>query len=660
MLHLLKRRSFGAMTLCQFLGAFNDNAFKMVVLFLVTATAATETAAGGLPAWVESSFLASLGQALPTTLFALPFVIFGPITGAFADRLSKSLIIKFANLLEIMVMGGATLAFAFASYDGLMLVMFMMGTQSAIFGPSKYGVIKELVGAKDLGPANALIQSSTMIAILGGNVVGGWFAEYLEGQLWMAGIWYMGFATLGWIVSLRIEKLPAADAGRDLSWNPWVEFRNHWRATDGNVHLIRAIYASAFFYLMATIFVMVVIAYGVQTLGLEKTQVSLLNAFTIFGIVGGAMLAGRLSKGRTEGGLIPLGLILMAVSVLLVQLAPSSANLVRLSLFGMGFGSGLFTIPIRCLIQGLPAEEHRGGVQGLAETMDFVGILLGGGVFYIYDKVWELTPPQMFLVSGLVVAGFAALTLMLTVEFAVRLVLLIFTNTIYRLRTRGVGHVPSSGGALLVSNHVTFVDAILIAAASPRPVRFLMYRDFFDIFGVGWFARKMRAIPVSSADSSREKLAALRTAAQAAADGEIVCIFAEGSITRTGSMLPFARGLERIAKRAGVPIVPVGLDRLWGSIFSYEGGRFLWKRPHRLPYPVDLLFGTPLPADTPAHEVRNHIQELIAQARTERSQARGSLAWRFVKSAKVNARHTAVVDGSGARTSYRKLLISSL
>jgi acyl-[acyl-carrier-protein]-phospholipid O-acyltransferase/long-chain-fatty-acid--[acyl-carrier-protein] ligase len=267
----------------------------------------------------------------------------------------------------------------------------------------------------------------------------------------------------------------------------------------------------------------------------------------------------------------------------------------------------------------------------------------------------------MFLAGGALVGAFAIATLVVTAEYFVRLVLLAVTNTVYRVDCRGAQHLPDHGGALLVCNHVSFIDAVLIASVSARPVRFLMYRDLFELPLIGWFARRMGAIPISSRDGSEARDAALQAAADAAAGGELVCIFAEGAITRTGSLLGFASGLEQIAARSGVPIVPVALDRLWGSIFSFHrGGRFFWKRPLRLPYPVDVSVGAPLPSSTVAAEVRARIQELIADLRRERRGRRGSLAWRFLHSARRHGRRTAIVDGTGMRLSYRDLLLRAL
>ncbi len=664
MFGLLKLRSFGAMTLAQFLGAFNDNAFKQVIVLLATAVAAG-AGPGEAMDWVVQHPLGGQlvdwlsPQAIPPFLFALPFVAFGPLTGSLADRISKSRIIQAANLLEIAVMTLATLAFWLEDYGVLLGAVFLMGTQSALFGPAKYGSIQEMVGKKELSRANALIQSSTMVAVLAGVFLGGVFRDQLGERLWMAGIGYIGFATLGWLCSLRIEPLQAAAPKRQLNWNPISELRSHWKATEGNRHLVLSIWASSFFYLMAASFLVVIPTYG-RWLGLTDTHTSILSAMPGLGIILGAIIAGRVSGDRVEGGLIPLGLLGMAGSLLAVSLDPTDTSHVRLCLFGMGTFSGIFTIPIRCLIQSLPKEDQRGSVQGLAEVMDFIGILAATPLFILWDKGLGLTPPQMFMAGGIIMGLGALASVILAGEFLVRLGLLALTHSLYRLRVSGIENLPERGGALLVANHVTFVDGMLVAATAGRPVRFLMYRDYFDLPVVGGFMRRMGAIPVSSGDSPEEKKRALGAAVEAARSGSLVCIFAEGSITRTGTMLPFARGLEVIARGAQVPIIPVGLDRLWGSVFSFERGRFFWKLPHRVPYPVDVIVGTPLPPATPAGEVRNAISEAIATKRSLRDGRPGSLAWRMIVSAKLNARRTAVVDARGTRLTYRQLLRQAL
>lgn len=237
----------------------------------------------------------------------------------------------------------------------------------------------------------------------------------------------------------------------------------------------------------------------------------------------------------------------------------------------------------------------------------------------------------------------------------VRAVLLAALHTVYRIRVRGLENLPA-GGALLVANHLSFVDALLVGAALPRHVLFLMHRSFFAMPVIGGFARTMGALPVASEDTPEAKADALAHAAQRAAAGELVCIFAEGAISRSGALLPFARGLERIATVANVPIVPVALDRVWGSIFSFSGGRVFWKWPARIPYPIDVAIGAPLPPTSESWRVRDAVQLAVARGREERAARTRSLAYRFLRSARRYARRPAIADSTGVRWTYRELL----
>jgi len=395
---LLRHRSFGALTAAQFLGAFNDNAFKALVLFLAASLGKEHP----LP-WVAHSQLAQVfGQALPQTLFALPFVVLGPITGSLADRVSKTRIVWWANALEILVMGFACLAFSLQNYTLLMATVFGMGAQSALFGPAKYGIIKELVGQKDLARANSLTQSATMLAILSGAVTGGFLAQNFGGRLWKAGVVYVALAMVGWLISLRMQRTPAYDPTRVVSLNPWRSVRGHWAATGTDRILKRAILSSSFFYMMASLFMQIVIAYGAWR-QLPDALTASLHAMTGLGVILGAWAAGRICGDGVEGRLIPSGLLVLASSTLLVVLLPDSMIAMRISLVAMGFGSGLFTIPIRCLIQGRPQAKRRGSIQGLAEVMDFVGILMAGPIFWVMDKGLELSPPTMYGAGGALV-----------------------------------------------------------------------------------------------------------------------------------------------------------------------------------------------------------------------------------------------------------------
>jgi acyl-[acyl-carrier-protein]-phospholipid O-acyltransferase/long-chain-fatty-acid--[acyl-carrier-protein] ligase len=651
MWQLIRReRSFRALISTQFLGAFNDNAFKQLVLLMIV---------GGSVSWVrEHPMAVAYGQALPSALFSLPFVLFGALTGSLADRVSKVMVIRGANLMEVAIMVGALGAFLSQSYVLLLVCVLLMGLQSAIFGPSKYGVIPELINEKDISRGNALIQVTTFLAIILGVVVGGQLLESFGDNLVVPGGAYVLFAALGYVISLRIKRTPAQDPSRPLNWNLFAELRNHWRAVSGDKVLVLSVWASSLFYLVAACLMLVVNAYG-SWLGLSDGGIALSNAMIALGIVIGSVLAGKISGDRIETGLIPLGLGGIATSLFAMQASPENVTFFRCCLVSIGIFSGLFSIPIRGLLQTRPHESSRGAVLGLSETVDFTGILMASGVYYLFEKVLDLSPPEMCMVLATLVLLFLCGSLFYTAQFAIRLGLLLLVRCLYRVRVEGHEHVPAEGGALLVCNHVSLVDGMLVAASLPREPRFLMYTPFFKVPVLGWFAKRMGVIPVSSGDSPEEKRDSLKAASAAAAGGDLVCIFAEGAVTRSGAMLGFARGLERIAGEAGVPIVPIALDRLWGSLFSFESGKVLFKRPQRIPYPVDMLIGEALPHDSAAWEVRNAVAERLAIHQSARAGPWGHLGRRLLLSAKEAGRRAALVTVDGI-WSHRRLLTEAL
>ncbi|MEL6430856.1 MAG: MFS transporter, partial [Planctomycetota bacterium] len=601
MLGLLKQRSFGFLVGSQLLGAFNDNAFKQLVLLLTV----TATTADAVP-WIRDSGLAvaadgSNQQWLPATLFGLPFVLLCSFTGSLADRFSKSRIIKIANALEIAVMACALGAFALESYAALLGVVFLMGAQSALFGPSKYGILPELVGTRNLSGANAIVQTSTTLAILGGVVLGGFLSGAFAHALWIPALVYVALASVGWLVSLPIEHQPAHAPDRPLRVNPFGAIPSQWRETVRVPRLLVCVLGSAFYYFVGALMLLLVNEYGIHVLELTKEQTSLLLAPVIVGIAAGAFLAGKLSGPRIEGGLVPLGLLGMVASLLAIHVAPLSTGWVGSCLGALGLFSGIFCLPIRTLVQVLPRDEARGSVIGLSQVFDFVGILSAGPAFKAMQS-GGLGAGAMFTAVALLCLAAFLVSLRFAAHFTVRFVVWVLAHTLYRVKARGLEHLPARapggrGGALLVANHVSFVDAVLIAAVAGRDVRFLMFRGFFETPLLGWFARKMGAIPVSSSDSRAEKDQALAQAAALARDGALVCIFAEGAITRTGHVMPFASGMEKIARAAVVPVLPVALDRLWGSIFSFSGGRVFTKLPRQIPYKVDVAVGAPLGSD---------------------------------------------------------------
>jgi acyl-[acyl-carrier-protein]-phospholipid O-acyltransferase/long-chain-fatty-acid--[acyl-carrier-protein] ligase len=382
--------------------------------------------------------------------------------------------------------------------------------------------------------------------------------------------------------------------------------------------LALAVLGNGYFLFLATLLQAAILRYGKDLLALNDTQNSYLQAAVAAGIGIGALAAGFLSRDKIELGLVPLGSIGLVTMSAIMSGAGLSFHQVLLSLILLGMAGGCFIVPIGALIQYRPAPAVRGGVIAAANWLSWAGAFAAAGVDYLLSSVAGISPSGVFLImAGITLAG-AIYVLILLPAALLRFVLWLLTITIYRIKVLGRDNIPEKGGALFVCNHLSLVDALLVQASTDRPIRFLMDRDWYNKPWLHPFAKLLDVIPVSTTSSPRELLHSLREARETVERGHVVCIFAEGQITRTGNLLPFRRGLEKIMQGSdgtvNAPIIPVHLDNLWGSIFSYERGRFLWKLPHTIPYPVIVSYGQPLPADSHAAEVREAVQALHPDA----------------------------------------------
>jgi acyl-[acyl-carrier-protein]-phospholipid O-acyltransferase/long-chain-fatty-acid--[acyl-carrier-protein] ligase len=378
------------------------------------------------------------------------------------------------------------------------------------------------------------------------------------------------------------------------------------------------------------------------------------------GIGLGSMAAGWLSDNKIEYGLIPLGSIGMTVTGLILGLTHPALIGSAALLGALGFFAGFFAVPVNALIQHRPSEQNKGGIIAAANLLSFVGIALSSGVYFVFTAFIHLDPRGVIVAASCITAAGTIYVLFLLPEWFGRLILFFITRSIYRVKVLGRDNFPAKSGALLVCNHMSFVDAALLIAATDRPIRFIMYQGIYDQPFIKPFAKMGRAIPISSEQHPREMLHSLKIASEALRNDEIVCIFAEGQITRTGQLLPFRRGLERIMKGVEVPIIPVSLDGVWGSVFSFERGRFLWKLPRCVPARVTVSFGSPMPPTSTAIEVRAAVQELQAEAFETRKPHMQTLDRAFVRTARQHPTQFFMADGRTPRVSFASALSKTL
>ncbi|HEX9045685.1 MAG TPA: acyl-[ACP]--phospholipid O-acyltransferase [Verrucomicrobiae bacterium] len=630
-------KGFWALIVTQFQGAFSDNVVKNLVVF-VALFGTTMTLAE------KNSYGETIGA-----LFSLPFILFSMAGGFLADRFSKRSVMLGVKTFELLIMVVVFAGLWSWNKNLLLASVFLMGTHSAIFGPSKYGSLPELLPEKRLSWGNGILELGTFMAIILGTVAAAVMSEQFRGRQWLSGVVLIALAAIGFVSCLGITRIPAADPRKKFDPNFPAEIWRQLRTMRGDRPLWLALLGNTYFNFLGMLLLLNLFFYGSETLHVSETRIGLLNVALALGIGLGSVAAGHLSGGKIEYGLVPLGAF--GLSIFSASLARSTVTLnesfALLAL--LGFSGGFFIVPVAALLQHRPSRETKGQVLATANWLSFIGVFLASGAHWLLAQKLALSPRGVFLVGGILTLLGAIYVLWLLPDSLLRFVLWCVTNSVYRIRVVGRDNIPSKGGALFVCNHLSFADALLLIASTDRPIRFLMYKGIYENRWIKPFARILNAIPVSSEQRPRELIHALQTASDALCNGEVVCIFAEGQITRIGQLLPFQRGFERIMKNVEAPIIPVALDGVLGSPTSFERGKMVRRFPERLPHPVTVSFGAPLPPTASHVEVRETVQELIADAWQFRRERMDPMPRNFVRSARRHPRRFFMADAtSGA------------
>lgn len=644
--HSARPGSFWSLFVVQFQNAFSDNVLKFLTTFIII----------GLGFSIEKR-----DKLVPFVgfVFALPFVLFSMTGGYLADRFSKRNVVIGIKLAEIGIMSLALIGLWGQHVPLLISVIFLMSTHSAFFGPSKYGLLPELLEEKELSWGNGIISLGTFIATISGTVVAGKLSDHFGKNQMASGLILIGLAMFGLATATTIRRLPAANPTKKFQLNIFSELMAQVGTIRADRVLTLAILGNTFLWFLAALFQPTILFYGKDILRLTDTQSSYLQAALAIGIGVGSLAAGYLSGKKIEYGLVPLGALGLSLFGGLLARSHLSFNAVAVNLSLLGFSAGFYAVPITALIQHRPDHANKGGVIAASAFLSWVGIMLASVVYFAF--VWlELTPPQIFLVGALFTLAGTIYILKILPDAFLRLVLWLLTHTLYRIKVIGRDNIPEKGGALFVCNHISHVDALLLLASTDRQVRFIMFKDIYEKPWVKPLARMMRVIPISSGQRPREMIASLKTATENIRNGEVVCIFAEGQITRIGQMLPFRRGFERIMKDLNAPIIPIALDGMWGSIFSFEKGRFVWKFPREIPYPVTVNFGKPLPSTATPFEVRQAVQELLTEAWPQRRKRMKTVHRNFVSTARRHPFQFAMADQQAEKVSFGATLSKTL
>ncbi|HEY2990692.1 MAG TPA: acyl-[ACP]--phospholipid O-acyltransferase [Candidatus Binatia bacterium] len=633
----------------QFLGALNDNVFKIIVSLRA---ADLGLSSGG------SAYLSLVGA-----VYILPFFLFSGYAGHLADVLSKRAVLVATKVFEIAAMALGVVAFLSGRFEFLLAVLFLLALHSTFFSPAKYGILPEMLPEKELSRANGLLEMSTFMAIILGITAGSLtFAAWKDHLEWI-GLLLTVIAVAGTLTSFGIPKVAPSGARKKFRLDPWAEIRSGVKHLRADRTLWLTVIGISYFWFVGALLQMDLFLLGKEIMALDDVSIGLLVTFLALGIGVGSLAAGRLSGDKVEMGLVPLGSLTMAFFTLLLFFSSGSYAWTSVMLSLLAFSGGLFVVPLNALLQQRSGREEKGLLIATNNFFNMVGVLLASAALWIFHDLLRLSSAWIVLILGLFTLAATIHILTILPDFLIRFTVWMLAHTIYRIRIVGQEHVPFHGPALLVCNHLSYIDPLLVGASVQRFIRFLMYAPYYEIRWVNWIFRLMKAIPVS-ARNRRDIVQSIARARAELADGHVVCIFAEGSISRTGNLLPFKRGFEKILEGldAGldIPIIPVHLDRLWGSIFSFKDGHFFWKWPERIPYPVTISFGRPLPASTTAEEARQAIMELGSEAINHRREARDLLQLRFLKTAKRKWFSFCMADSTGKELSYGKAAAASL
>ncbi len=616
---LLKQKRFAPFFATQFLGAFNDNLFKNALVVLLTFQAARWTT-------LRPELLANLAAGI----FILPFFLFSATAGQLADKYDKAMLARLVKVLEMSIMGVAAAGFFLTSLPVLMGALFLLGCHSTLFGPVKYAILPQHLREEELVGGNALIEAGTFVAILIGTLAGGLLAGSVAHPVWIA---VGGFvvALAGYLTSRGIPAAPAPAPELKVNLNPLSETWRNITFARENRTVFLSILGISWFWLYGALFLAQFPAYGKFVLGGGESSVTLLLATFTVGIGVGSMLCERMSGKHVEIGLVPfgsIGLTLFGLDLyfasptglagaapheLLALLAMPAVWRVLFDLLMLGMFGGFFIVPMYALVQLRSSPEHRARIIAANNILNALFMVVGAlGAAALLGE--GLSIPALFGLGALLNAAVALYIYGLVPEFLLRFIAWLLVKAVYRLRTSGLAHIPHEGAAVLVANHVSFADAVIIMGASPRPIRFVMDHRIFRTPLLGFIFRHCGAIPIASAKEDPVMLeAAFAEVGRALENGDLVGVFPEGHLTRDGELQPFRPGISRILAANPVPVVPMALSGLWGSFFSRIDGSAM-QTPFRRGVFSDIALqvGAPVP---PGEATPEHLQQKVLALR---------------------------------------------
>jgi 1-acyl-sn-glycerol-3-phosphate acyltransferase len=619
---LLQQRRFAPFFWTQFLGAGNDNVFKFAFTILVTFHTAE-----------FSGVDPRMAVFLIGAIFIAPYVLFSATSGQLADKYEKSRLIRLVKSLEIVIMLVASYGFIAHNVWFLFAGTFLMGLHSTLFGPVKYAYLPQHLAESELVGGNGMVEMGTFVSILLGTMLGGTLAAIPETGPVIVATACICIAVLGRIASSFVPESPSAVPELRINWNPFTETWNNLKIGKQNRAVFLSMLGISWLWFFGAVFLNSFAVYSKDVMGGDEAVVTLMLAVFSVGIGIGSMLCERLSGHKVEIGLVPFGAIGMSVFAADLYFATPAAPLatmmdvsaflahresihVLIDLFLLAMFGGFFSVPLYALIQTRCEPSHRARIIAANNILNAI-FLIASSLMGGFLLKAGLSIAQLFLVTAVLNAAVAIYIFTLVPEFLMRFLIWMLMHSIYRLKVVGEENIPLTGPAVIVCNHVSFVDALVIAAACPHPVRFVMDHNIFKIPLLGFIFRTARTIPIAPAKEDQKMLdAAYEAIAAGLNDGDVIAIFPEGRLTDNGEMYPFKGGISRIVQRTPVPVVPSALQGLWESVFSRKRGGKLGRLISRsVLAQVTFLVGPAVPPDQATPEL---LQEKVAALRGDK------------------------------------------
>ncbi len=650
--------SFGGFLAMNLTTVINDSMFRWLVVPI-----AKYRATQGLPA-EEVAGRESLILGLGLGCFVLPFMVFSPWSGWLADRFSKRRVTIALKVAEFIIMIAGLISISYGNLTVMFVVLFLMGTQSALLTTTKYGIIPELVPKQQLSAANGLAGFVTLAGVIIGTVAGNGLYSLTgpdgTSHLWYSSATLLSVSMIGIVSGFPIDRVAACNPGMPFPANLVRHSIRDLRLVMQNRAIRRVTFGIVFFWSLASLSQMNIDTFVNNELGMSQKEVGPFLAVLSIGVGLGSVLAGWWSGGRVELGMVPLGTLVMTTASILAYFSSDSSVLFGVSLFLIGLGGGLFNVPLNAFIQERSPRGSLGAILAAGNQLIAVGMILIAFVFPFLQNQLRMSSNQVFLLAGIWTIPILIYACWRIPQATIRFLVWLISRTMYRVRTYGIDNIPEKGPALLVANHVTWLDGILILLASSRSIRMIAWADYVEGPILSRLSSLFGIIPIRSSDGPRSLMKSLNTARDALKNGEMVCIFAEGQITRTGQVLKFERGMLKILEGTDADVIPVYLDELWGSVFSYHGGRFFWKKPQHWPYPVSISFGRSISNVDDVHVVRQAVLELSAESFARRKERRMIPASRFIRQSRLAWNRTKYADSSGMELSGGRLLTGAL